>query len=56
MGTGVEGAGALAYQGNMDAPSHQSLGWHLWQVPTTQKPPVLGLQLTTSFDERILKY
>ena len=29
----------------MDAPAHQSLGWHLWQVPTTQKP--------ASFDERM---
>ena len=40
MDIGVEQVGALAYQGNMDAPAHQSLGWDLWQVPTTQKPPV----------------
>ena len=23
---------------------HQSLGWHLWQVPTTQTPPLTELQ------------
>ena len=44
MGNGVEQVGALAYHRNMDTPAQQSLGWHLWQVPTTGKPPVLGLQ------------
>ena len=42
---GGTGWPTLAYHGNMDAPAHQSLGWHLWQVPTTQKP--------ASFDERM---
>ena len=28
----------------MDAPAHQSLGWHLWQVLASEKPRVLGLQ------------
>ena len=36
----------------MDAPAHQSLGWHLWQVPTTQKATRVRVT-TTSFDERI---
>ena len=35
MGTGVGQVGASAYHGNVDAPAHQSLGWHLWQVPAT---------------------
>ena len=26
---------ASAYYGNVDAPAHQSPGWHLWQVPAT---------------------
>ena len=30
MGTGVAQVGALAYHGKLDAPAHQSLGWHLW--------------------------
>ena len=38
-GIEVVQAGALAYHGNMDGSVHQSSGWHLWQVPTTQKPP-----------------
>ena len=42
MGTGVGQAYASAYCGNMDASAHQSLGWHLWQVPATPKPPLLG--------------
>ena len=50
MGTGVEQVGS--YDGNMDAPAHQSLGWHLWQVPTTQKATRVRVT-TTSFDERM---
>ena len=52
MGTGVEQVGALAYHGTMDAPAHQSLGWHLWQVPTTQKATRVRVT-TASFDERM---
>ena len=44
MGTRVGWAGASAYQGEMDAPSHQSLGWHLWHVSVTPRLPLLGQQ------------
>ena len=43
---GVGQVSASAYHGRMDAPAHQSLGWHLWQVTATPKPPPLGLQQT----------
>ena len=52
MGTEVDQVGALACHGNMDALAHQSLGWHLWQVPTTQKATRVRVT-TTSFDERM---
>ena len=41
---GVGQAYALAYFGKLDAPAHQSLGWHLWQVPATPQPPCSGLR------------
>ena len=42
MGTGVGQVGASAYHGKLDAPVHQSLGWHLWQVPATPCHPRWG--------------
>ena len=52
MGTGVGQVGALAYYGNMDAPTHQNPGRHLWQVPVTQRATHVRVT-TTSFDERM---
>ena len=42
MGTGVGQIGASAYHGKLDAPVHQSLGWHLWKVPATPCHPRWG--------------
>ena len=42
MGTGVGQGGASAYHGKLDAPAHQSLGWHPWQVPATPCHPGWG--------------
>ena len=50
MGTGVGQAGASAHHGNMDAPAHQSPGWHLWQVSAAPRPPPLGLKHRGSWD------
>ena len=54
MGTGVGQIGALAYHGEIDAPAHQSLGWHLWQVPATPKPTWPGLQQKERRDSQAL--
>ena len=42
LGTGVGQVGASAYHWKLDAPTHQSLGWHFWQVPVTPCHPRWG--------------
>jgi len=50
MDTGVRQVGASAYQGKMNAPTYQSLGWCFWQASVTPMPPASGLQQKGSWD------